>query len=149
MQDQATDSALATEGYFFSSEPFLSQPYIEAIQLACLLGSDSAERDEVILEVRAVDNDTTYQLALSGRLRIQDQHQHPVDHDQLRQLPLDQLNEQQLERMGWIISEKPRFIWLKQLQPLNQGYSRICSCALEQLAQLKELLQGQQPLQPA
>ena len=54
-KEYAMDHALATDGYYFSSEPFLAQPTIEATQLACLL--DINYGSETILEARTT-NDT-------------------------------------------------------------------------------------------
>jgi hypothetical protein len=146
MQDQAMDNALATDGYFFSSEPFLYQPYIEATQLACLLGCSDSNQAEVILEARSLDQtEATYQLTLSGTLEVHDQDNRKIDLEKLRQLPIEQLSEQQLQEKGWTINKRPSFVWLKQFKPLNQGNNRIYSSAFDQLNQLKEILCRQQP----
>lgn len=141
------DNALATDGYFFSSEPFISQAYIEAVQLACLLGANQEQQHEVILEACLLDQSNCYQLALTGNLQVVDQCGQIITAEQLRHLPLEQLNEQQFIQKGWIIREQPRFVWFDQLEPLNRGYNRICSCAVEQLTQLKLLLSPADPQQ--
>ncbi|MEH6473218.1 MAG: hypothetical protein V7752_18425 [Halopseudomonas sp.] len=142
-QGSAMDNALATDGYYFSSEAFQAQTQIEATQLACLLGTNTDTQAEVILEVRSMDDDTDFQLALTGQLRVIDSHQTPISCEQLRQLPLDQLQEQQLTESGWTITERPHFAWLKQRKPLGYGFNSIQTCAIDELNSLRTLLQNQ------
>lgn len=132
------DHALATDGYYFSSEPFLAQPTIEATQLACLLGISHGS--ETILEVRSIDDTNVFQLALIGSLQILDQQQQPVSYEQLRQLPLDQLCEQQLSDRGWTIDQRPKFCWLFKHQPIGSSSQSISTCAITELNHLRLLI---------
>ncbi len=141
MQGLAMDYALATDGYYFSSEAFQSQPQIEAIQLACLLGINADTQAEIILDARSLHDDIHFQLALTGQLQVLDPDQHPVSSERLQQMPLQQLQEQELTKRGWTISQRPCFSWLKQQQPLRYQSTNIQTCAINQLQSLRSLLQ--------
>jgi len=136
------DDALATDGYYFSSEVFQHQPQIEAIQLACLLGINADTQAEVILDARSMRDDTRFQLALTGQLQVLDPNQQPVSSEQLRQMPLQQLQEQELTKLGWTIIQRPCFSWFKQQQPLRYYSNSIQTCAINQLQSLRTLLQN-------
>ncbi len=133
------DNALATDGYYFSSEPFLAHPTIEATQLACLL--DINQGRETILEARMIDDASIFQLALIGSLQIMDQHQRPISCQQLRQLPLDQLCEQKLTDRGWTVAQRPQFCWLSQQQPIGSCSQSISTCAATELNNLRSIIQ--------
>lgn len=133
------DHALATDGYYFSAEPFLQRERIEATQLACLL--DINHETEIILEARTLADSSVYQLALTGSLAIIDRHNQPISCQQLRTLPLDQLCDEGFEERGWSVIQRPQFHWLQQQLPLGHGYSTIRSCAIEELNRLRLLLQ--------
>lgn len=136
----ATDFALATDGYFFSTEPFHQHQYIEAIQLACLLGSNTDQHVEVILEAESLTDKCCYQLALTGELCIQDAQQQPVCLERLQKLPLEELCTAQLIKNGWNLVKQPRFRWLKQQQPFGQAYDSIEACAAAALDNLRHQL---------
>jgi hypothetical protein len=140
-QGFSMDYALATDGYYFSTEPFQDQQQIEATQLACLLDINADSLTEVILEVRVIEDTSRFQLALSGPLHIIDQQQRPVTCQQLRQLPLEQLCEKQLISRGWTIVKRPHFVWLNRQQPLDYRATTIQTCAVDQLNSLRLLLQ--------
>ncbi|WP_421862425.1 hypothetical protein [Motiliproteus sp.] len=140
----ATDFALATDGYFFSTEPFHQHDQIEAIQLACLLGSNTEYHLEVILEAESLADQSRYQLALTGELRIEDQQHHSVSLEQLRELPLEELRAERLQEKGYILVKCPRFSWFKQHQPLGQPCDNITACAAEALECLRQQLNQNQ-----
>ncbi|RDE24892.1 hypothetical protein DV711_04730 [Motiliproteus coralliicola] len=134
----ATDFALATDGYFFSTEPFHQHDQIEAIQLACLLASDTDHQFEVILEADALDS--RYQLALTGELRIEDQNHRAIDQQLLRELPIEELRADKLQQRGYRLVKQPRFCWMKQQQPIGQPQDSISVCAAAALDSLRQLL---------
>ncbi|MEH6650145.1 MAG: hypothetical protein V7707_09000 [Motiliproteus sp.] len=137
-QGLAMNHALATDGYYFSSEPFRQGQQIEATQLACLLGIN--HETEIILEARNVVDSSVYQLALTGSLSIIDRHHQPISCQQLRTLPLDQLCEERFEERGWSLIQRPQFHWLQQQLPLGHGSRTIRTCAIEELDHLRSLL---------
>ncbi len=134
------DYALATDGYYFSCEAFQSQTQIEAIQLACLLGINEDTRTEIILDVRSIQDNSDFQLALNGQVQVLDRFQMPISSEELQQMPLQQLQEKQLTELGWTITERPYFSWLKQQQPLSYHSDNIQTCVIHQLNSLRILL---------
>ena len=140
LQEDAMDYALATDGYFFSAEPFSRQTQIEATQLACLLGCNQELSAEVILEAHSLEDGTDFQLALTGELHLEDRLKRRISQGQLRELPLDQLSEAQLTARGWTLIERPYFVWMKQQQPIGHTATQIETCAIDELNSLRQLL---------
>lgn len=141
--------SLATDGYYFSSEAFQSQTQIEAIQLACLLGINEDTQREVILDVRSLQDNNFFQLALTGQLRVLDPDLLPISSSRLQQMPLQQLQEKELTQRGWTIVQRPCFSWFKQQQSLSYDFSNIQTCAINQLNSLRTLLHNSYATTPA
>ena len=134
--------SLTTEGYFFSDQPFHESDTIEAAQLAIMLGCDSPNTIEIILEARIGSLDEApFQLVLKGCPQIIDDNNCPVPPERLRQVPVSELSCRRLREKGWTLDQSPYFEWLKGQAPLSGSRSStIASCSFDQLNTLRNLL---------